>query len=1259
MPEIIGLSKSIYGFDPRSIAGCSLWLDGADSNATANISTGVWLDKSGNAYNTTSNSGSSAFSMGSINSVSAVTFPAASASALIANVPVASANGISAFVVASTTTNASGSSRILNSYPSGLFQVYLNGSSLPTYVGMYANASTLPAPAPTISSGVPFLYSGTVSVANFYEWISGVSGGTTGVTANPFTGSSMYIGNWIAPSNVYAFTGQIGEILIYSNVLTNTQRQTVEGYLAWKWGLTSNTFVPNTSISGCTTWYDASDPATWIVSNGFMQSITDKSGSGNNLNASGIGGSSNWPVLGSINGLPAMMFGTTNQGSSNTVSLAYTTNSITLGPTTVFCVAMFTGYPCVTPGSAGYAQIFMDNYAGQRQCFMNNGSSNTFSSNSLVYFEAQSSGNYYNTPGIQVRGSNIPFLIACSYTTSGSTLVWGNGNASPGSGAATSTGSSQWYIGGGNGGAQAINACIGEFITYNSQLTAAQRQQVESYLMSKWGIDYTASLISNPTNPTTIYSQSISNQPYVNITPPKYISNSPFASLQPFTRLFQPTDIPGCVVWLDAADGTATGGGTTITSWKDKSSIKSTLTANGTINMTTINGLPAVALAGVSLTGYFTGGSLPYTGSKLTIFTACTFNGFGGLRLFSFGVSGTVDYTGSGYGFFGAASGPVFTGFKNAAFSAQSPIISTGTPYVTSYVWDGTNANIDVNGGAVASAAQSGGNFAITNYAVGIDIVASSADSAVWWGNVGEILVFSNALTTAQRQQIEGYLGRKWGISLPATHPYYSIQPSTQTGEIYKKFPIAVLDPTVGLNISGGVWYETIAGVLSNATPGWRSTTGQGWTVSGAPTTVSTGPSVALSMNGTSQYVYNGAYAQMGAFTIDIWIYPTAVRNACVVGETGTGGYNYTLLYLSSAGGIYSGPYFYNSGAGLGMGVGSYTSNQWYNIVITNTGGTNNTAPTPAANSSLVSYVNGVQTNSAVYVRSAPGAPVYIAVGSNTAYNSQSTGYFQGYVGGFKLYAVALSPAQVQQNYNAWAWRFKMPLTSTPLALPGGLVFHLDAANKQSYPGSGTTWTDLVSGLAMTLNNGPTFSNVYGGYINFVPGSSQYASIGTSLQTTPSWSVEVWHYYTNTTNNTSGSPAIVSQVYPGATYCIQFMIGNVGAGSGSVQMQTAFYNASSWYSNASYVFPASNIWYHIVGTYDGSNLRTYINSSNVSTTATTTVDPSNSSGFYLMRRWDNPDYWGGGLATVRIYSKSLSSSEINTIFSATRSRFNI
>jgi hypothetical protein len=56
-----------------------------------------------------------------------------------------------------------------------------------------------------------------------------------------------------------------------------------------------------------------------------------------------------------------------------------------------------------------------------------------------------------------------------------------------------------------------------------------------------------------------------------------------------------------------------------------------------------------------------------------------------------------------------------------------------------------------------------------------------------------------------------------------------------------------------------------------------------------------------------------------------------------------------------------------------------------------------------------------------------------------------------------------------------------------------GLVLALDAGNIKSYPGSGTTWTDLSGQGNASLVNGPTYSSSNGGYISF-DGVNDYAS---------------------------------------------------------------------------------------------------------------------------------------------------------------------
>ena len=58
-----------------------------------------------------------------------------------------------------------------------------------------------------------------------------------------------------------------------------------------------------------------------------------------------------------------------------------------------------------------------------------------------------------------------------------------------------------------------------------------------------------------------------------------------------------------------------------------------------------------------------------------------------------------------------------------------------------------------------------------------------------------------------------------------------------------------------------------------------------------------------------------------------------------------------------------------------------------------------------------------------------------------------------------------------------------------------GLLLHLDAGNKNSYPGSGTTWTDLTgNGYNATLINSVGYTSTSGGMLTF-NGSNQTATV--------------------------------------------------------------------------------------------------------------------------------------------------------------------
>jgi hypothetical protein len=113
--------------------------------------------------------------------------------------------------------------------------------------------------------------------------------------------------------------------------------------------------------------------------------------------------------------------------------------------------------------------------------------------------------------------------------------------------------------------------------------------------------------------------------------------------------------------------------------------------------------------------------------------------------------------------------------FRNYSFIARNINISYAAPFMTSEVIDGTS-NYPYLNGTLATGAATSGNFGFTTYGISGSFGANIQRNK---GFIFEVLIYTGALTSTQRQQIEGYLARKWGLqsSLSSTHPYKKISP--------------------------------------------------------------------------------------------------------------------------------------------------------------------------------------------------------------------------------------------------------------------------------------------------------------------------------------------------------------------------------------------------------------------------------------------------------------------------------------------------
>ena len=83
-------------------------------------------------------------------------------------------------------------------------------------------------------------------------------------------------------------------------------------------------------------------------------------------------------------------------------------------------------------------------------------------------------------------------------------------------------------------------------------------------------------------------------------------------------------------------------------------------------------------------------------------------------------------------------------------------------------------------------------------------------------------------------------------------------------------------------------------------------------------------------------------------------------------------------------------------------------------------------------------------------------------------------------------------------------------------------------------------------------------------------------------------------------------------------------------------------------------------WYHIVGTYDGENIKLYINNILTKVTPTTDTPVDSGPGIVFMKRWDgDSEYWGGYLSIVRIYNRALLENEIDVNYTFSKYRFGL
>jgi hypothetical protein len=733
---------------------------------------------------------------------------------------------------------------------------------------------------------------------------------------------------------------------------------------------------------------------------------------------------------------------------------------------------------------------------------------------------------------------------------------------------------------------------------------------------------------------------------------------------------FKPTDIGGCQLWLDGADPAGTGqpptNGSTVSTWADKSG--NGRNATGGVSPTYNTSQRAIVFNGSSWlsTSY---SSVPANETAFIVYqttsTAIANNCFmigptniGGRLILSvnendgFGLSFKI-------GSYGVANGSRIVQNQNQMYLGTTTVAST-----TSFVY--------LNG-------TQGPSSTLTYSGTGTTQIGTAVSgSAIYIGFIYEIVIYNITLTTSQRQQVESYLAQKWGLrqQLPQGHPgtrgiVFPSQPIPTA--IYWRYPSPFV-PSVAGTVS--MWLDGTDPAGTGIKPSNGATVSTWVDKSGSGINLTAVGTPTYTLSNSSVYLDGSSYLQNTNFSFT----------------------NHTIFFVSNQ--ILNGPLYTNTT--ITDTTGFYPNHPGVTYYLVKSDSSWLTSTSPFANGTT--YIYSIQYDSLNNINlwsNGSISPVITGTAGTITRNMfilgrRNVSGFQGTMIGnvFEViqYNSDLGQTARQQveGYLAWKWGLQTslppthpyknssPSTTNPagisrpanvLPIPsivctpirtyflvtGGLVFHVDAGNPASYPGSGSTWFDLTtSGLNVTLYSSPTYSSANGGYIAFTPSSSQYGGTTLSYNTALTrWTTEAWHYFTNVT--VGNLSAIICKTFAGD---VNFALGSPVGGASGKNLAAAYYAGTWYHTSSSYTLPSVG-WYHLVGTYDGTNLRLYVNNVLTQTQASSQTPGLGGGLIHLMRRWDTGDYWGGYLAIARVYNRALSADEINTNYQLSKARFGL
>jgi hypothetical protein len=210
------------------------------------------------------------------------------------------------------------------------------------------------------------------------------------------------------------------------------------------------------------------------------------------------------------------------------------------------------------------------------------------------------------------------------------------------------------------------------------------------------------------------------------------------------------------------------------------------------------------------------------------------------------------------------------------------------------------------------------------------------------------------------------------------------------------------------------------------------------------------------------------------------------------------------------------------------------------------------------------------------------------------------------------------------------------------------LVLELDAADRNSYIGSGTVWTDLSgNGNTSTLTNGPTFNSSNGGNIVF-DGADDYVSCGTS---------------SSLQGDVGTCCCWVKTTSPGSSFR-GIIVKQQGWGLFVVDGVFSTYDWGNVATRSTGANIATGLWNHVAMSFTdisgtpSNNASLYLNGSLVLLTTVKKTTPVTT----LVLGSGSPagsQFINGSISQAQLYNRALSAAEVLQNYTQLKSRFNL